>query len=157
MGAVSFVLHCVEELLGPWFPELFTIIEGHEEVHCGAALRVTVVLVKGGDFVVVAVELGHGLGSVHVADEELDVAVVEVEDLVFGHVATLDVVALVLDNDVRTFKLGVELVRLVLGRVETEEDEFARAVDVLVTNGWTLLRCHGACGLAPVDIVLIFL
>ena len=91
------------------------------------------VLVEGGDLVVVAIELGYDLGSIHVADEELDVVVVEVEDLAFGDVAALDVVALqaVLDDYVRTFKLGVELVRLVFSRVKAEEDELTGAVDGL--------------------------
>ena len=79
-------------------------------------------LVEGGDVVVVAVELSYDLSSGHVTNEELNVVVVEVEYLVFGNVAALDVVALVLDDDVGTFKLGVELVRLVFSRVKAKEN-----------------------------------
>ena len=59
----------------------------------------------------------------------------QVEDLFLGHVATLDVVALVLDDFVGTFELWVELVGLVLGGVELEQDELAGLVEVLVGLG----------------------
>ena len=97
-------------------------------------------LVEGGD---VAIELSYDLSSGHVTDEKLDVVVVEVEDLIFSNVAALDVVALVLDDDVETFKLGVELVRLVFSRVKAKEDEFTGAVDVLVGLGDVAMALAG--------------
>ena len=134
---VSFVLHGVKELLGfqscspsSKVTRKFMVVRRRVAV---VPLVGGAVLVEGGDLVVVAIELGYDLGSIHVADEELDVVVVEVEDLAFGDVAALDVVALqaVLDDYVRTFKLGVELVRLVFSRVKAEEDELTGAVDGL--------------------------
>ena len=49
----------------------------------------------------------------------------EVEDLFLGDMAALDIVALVLDDLIRTGPLGVELVGLVLGRIEQQQDELA--------------------------------
>ena len=75
-------------------------------------------LIDGLDSVVIAVELCKFPSSCFVAKEHLDVVIVEVEDLFLGDVAALDVVALVLDDFIRASPLGVELVGLVLGRIE---------------------------------------
>ena len=114
---------------------MFFVGEGDEELHRLAALRITGVLVEGGDVIVVAFELRDLDGICFGADEELDVVIVQVEDLFLGHVAALDVVALMLDDFVGAFELGVKLVGLVLGGVEREQDEFAGAVEVLVGLG----------------------
>ena len=132
---VDLTLDGLKELLGPGLPELLVAGEGDEELHRLAALRITGVFVEGGDVIVVAIEQ-RNFDSVCLGTyEELDVVVVQVEDLFLGHVATLDVVALVLDDFVGTLELRVELVGLVLGEVELEQDELAGLVEILVGLG----------------------
>ena len=91
--------------MGPGLPELFFVGEGDEELYRLAALGITGVLVEGGDVIVVAVELRDSDGVCFGTYEQLDVVVVQVEDLFLGHVATLDVVAFVLDDFVGTLEL----------------------------------------------------
>ena len=129
----STVLDCLKELLGPGLSALF-VGKGDEELH-GLVLGITGVFVKGGDLVVVVVELRDSDGVCFGTDEQFDVAVVQVEDFALSLVATLDVVALVLNDFVGALELRVELVGLALGGIELEQDELAGAVEVLVGLG----------------------
>ena len=54
---VGLILDGLKELLGPGLPELLVVGKGDEELHRLAALRITGMLVEGGNVVVDADEL----------------------------------------------------------------------------------------------------